>query len=200
MLAPYLRDRGRQPCLVDDRRVLRGTGHEVVADLGLEAVVAVEVQQPVVPPQHARVDEGRAAYGVRPGLRVGPGQVGGRGPDLVERQADRAAADRAHGEGQGQQHPLVVLAAERTDAGGDVEVGGGEQQAVVERGEQAGAAAREPPVVLAGRLEELGHRDTTRPASRSESSSTSGTGARQVNTPHGIPSTIGVSGPHMPRT
>ena len=88
----------------------------------------------------------------------------------------------------------------RRAAVGDVEVGGGEQQAVVERGQQAGAAARESPVVLAGGLEELRHRDTTRPASRSESSSTSGTGARQVNTPQGTPSTTGVSGPHMPRT
>src|SRR4029079_3082712 len=122
------------------------------------------------------------------------------GPDLVERQADRAAADRPHGEGQRQQHPLVVLAAERTDAGGDVEVGEGEQQAVVERREQPGTAARESPVVLACRLEQLGHEVTTRPVSSSDGSATSGTGARQVNTPHGTPSTTGVSGPHMPRT
>ena len=56
--------------------------------------------------------------------------------------------------------------------------------------------------LVADRLEHLGHGlslPSRTPSSSPESSSTSATGGRQENTPHGAPSTSGVEGPHMPR-
>ena len=65
------------------------------------------------------------------------------------------------------------------------------------------------PVGGIGGLEELGHRTPPfdaagrsvegDPSSRSDSASTRATGGFHENTPHGWPSTRGVSGPHMPR-
>ena len=104
----------------------------------------------------------------------------------------------AHREGDGEQHPLVVLPAEVADPLGDVDVGGLQQPGLVVRRQQPGGLAGQPPVVLADRLEQLGHAVTT-PSSRSDSASTRATGGRHENTPHGSPSTSGVSGPHIPR-
>ena len=107
-------------------------------------------------------------------------------------------AHGAHGQRDRQQHRLVGLADETAEGGRDVDVGGGEHPGGVELGEQPAGGQREVAVVQVDRVEGVGHRTTT-PSSRSDSSSTSATGGRHENTPHGAPSTTGVSGPHMPR-
>ena len=83
----------------------------------------------------------------------------------------------------------------RAEPGRDVDVGRGEHLGPVEDREQAVSPQGEPAVVSV-----VDHESATSPASRSESSSTIAAGGCQANTPHGWPSTSGVSGPHMPRT
>ena len=118
-----------------------------------------------------------------------------------EVEADRAAAYGADRERDGEQHPLVGLAAQRADPGGDVDVGGVEQVPALNV-----ASSPAPPRVsrqsasLGGSKSSVMSRSAgTTPSSRSESASTRATGGRQAKTPHGAPSTSGVSGPHMPR-
>ncbi len=194
--------RGLEPGLVDRRLDRVGAGAQVVADLGLEPVVAVEVEPVEIPAHHPGRDQRRRHDRLLPRRGVGPGQlrrrlVGGR-----QVEADRAATGGADRERDRQEHPVVALATQLTDPGGDVHVGRVEQVLGVERRQQPVAPAGQPPVVIAGRLEQLAHRVApagTTPSRRSESASTSATGGRQAKTPHGAPSTSGVSGPHMPR-
>ena len=103
-----------------------------------------------------------------------------------------------HGEGHRQKDGLVPLAGEPAQRRGDVDVGGGQHAGGVEGVQQPVCGERQVAVLRVDRLEDLAH-DPTTPSSRSESSSTSGTGGRHEKTPHGMPSTTGVSGPHMPR-
>lgn len=104
----------------------------------------------------------------------------------------------------------------------DVHVGRGEQAGGVEVAQRPGGGERQAAVVVVDRLEELHHRRCSlrgvpgrsggrvaghrvsppagaAPSSRSDRARTRTTGGRQEKTPHGIPSTTGVSGPHMPR-
>jgi len=94
---------------------------------------------------------------------------------------------RADGERRRQHHRLVVLTGERRQPGGDVHVGGREHARVVELAQQAGGLDGDPS---------LGHARS----SASLNAVTSVAGGRQANTPHGVPSTTGVSGPTIPRT
>ena len=76
------------------------------------------------------------------------------------------------------------------------------------RASSSGRAERAPAVVGVGPHGLVGDRHdalpvetvASRPSSRSESSTTIAAGGCQLKTPHGTPSTSGVSGPHMPRT
>ena len=202
--APHCRDGRRQPGLVDrGRRLLRpgrpgrrvpaspagGSGRGRADPRRRSSPTAARparpgrtgVRRPPTPPRPARAAPGpprarrRATGTPTRGVRRAPR------PRRPAARARRSSPPRA------------------PTRRGDVEVGRRQQQAVVEGTQQAAAPARQPPVVLAGRLEQLGHAVTC-PARRSERSSTSGTGARQVKTPHGVPPTSGVAGPHMPRT
>ena len=183
--------------LVDLRRWLGVAGHQVGAHLALEAVVAVEVEQGVLHAHHAGLGQRRLAHRRPPVGRLRPREVGREGGHGSEVDADRAVSHRADCKRDGQLHPLVVLAAEVADPLGDVDVGGLQQAGGVERRQQPGGLTAQPLVVLADGLEQLGHEAT--PSSRSESASTRATGGRQENTPHGSPSSSGVSGPHIPR-
>ena len=123
--------------------------------------------------------------------------------------ADRAEPHRADRQRQREQHPLVGLAGQPAEPGGDVHVGGVEHAGGVELGEQPGArerASRASPGSTAPgpgadrSARRAARRSSRSPSSRSDSSTTSAGGGRQPKTPHGTPSTTGVSGPHMPRT
>ena len=108
-------------------------------------------------------------------------------------------ADRADGQRDREQDRLVALAHHPAEVGGHVHVGGGQHPGGVEGVEQARGGERQVAVVGIDGLEGVAHVAVLTPSSRSDSSSTSGTGGRHEKTPHGWPSTRGVSGPHMPR-
>ncbi len=97
---------------------------------------------------------------------------------------------RPHRERHRERHRRVLLPGEPA---GDVDVGRGEHAGVVERAQQAGRGAGEPDVEAV-----LG--DHAPPSSTSLSAVTSAAGGFHANTPHGVPSTTGVSAPRMPRT
>ena len=104
-------------------------------------------------------------------------------------------ARRADGERGGEHDRLLGLGRERGDPQRDMDVGGGEHADVVERAQQPGRVAGAADVEEV----ELGHAGT--PASSSSlSATTSRAGGRHANTPHGVPPTVGVSGPVIPRT
>ena len=130
---------------------------QVVDDLGLLLVVAVEVEQVVVPADQARRHQGAGRDGVRPVVGRGPGQVG-RVRDGREVDADRPAAHRAHGEGDREQHPLVALAAQPAEGARDVDVGARQHPCGIEVAEQPGGAQREAGVGGVDRFEEVTHR------------------------------------------
>ena len=88
----------------------------------------------------------------------------------------------------------------RAEPAGDVDVGGTQRVGTVERREQALGAQRQPAVArILDRSSVDGHAVTI-PASRSDSATTINSGGCHAKTPHGCPSTTGVSEPHMPRT
>ncbi len=201
---------GGERGLVDRRGRVAEPGPEVGADLALQRVVAVEVDQRRLVVQDAGGDQRGRVEGGAPGRGLGPGQPGRERRDGGEVEADRARAERADRERDGEQHAFVALAAEVTDPPGDVEVAGLEDAGEVELPHQALRAGRQPAVVRPGGLEDLGHRaatpsivpstvPSTTPSRRSERSSSRSTGGRQEKTPHGRPSTTGVAGPHRPR-
>ncbi len=96
-----------------------------------------------------------------------------------------------------------VSGGECRDAHRDVDVGRGEHAGVVEGTQQSGRVVRAADVVwiVAARFVEVdrAHPPTPR-SSTSLSATTSAAGGRQAKTPHGVPSTVGVSGPVIPRT
>ena len=102
-------------------------------------------------------------------------------------------ARRAHGEGGGEENGIICSADQVGEPPRHVDVGGGEDSGLVELEQQPGHATREPGV------EEVGHAASPRSRTSLSSSTSSGEGC-QVNTPHGAPSTSGVSGPVIPRT
>ena len=188
---------------VDLGRLPVEAADDVAADLHLLAPVAVEVEQRVVEPEHLQPHQRARGNRGLPGLRLGPGQHLPRIGLVLERdvgdggevEAGGALAYGADGQGGGEQHLLVGLLRHRPEAGRDVDVGGTQHVGPVEHREQAGSPQGQPTVVPV-----VDHGSTTSPDSRSESSSTIAAGGCQAKTPHGWPSTTGVSGPHMPRT
>ena len=107
-----------------------------------------------------------------------------------------AEAGPAHGERRGQRDLLVVFAGERRQPARDVDVGGVEHAGGVEVVQQAGRAGR------AADVEEIVLREAHAPSPRSRTSlsaTTSALGGRQAKTPAGVPSTVGVSRPTIPR-
>ena len=118
---------------------------QVGADLHLLAPVAVEVEQPrrarAAAPAGFR-PAGWRATAARPRRGVGPGQVvdaGVRRPTVRQVDADRAAADRAHGDGDRQGHRLVRLVGQRVSRLRDVDVDGVDDAGAVELAQQPGA-------------------------------------------------------------
>ena len=88
--------------------------------------------------------------------------------------------------------PVIAREADR-----DVDVGRRQHADVIERAQQPGRVAGAADVVRVV----FGERAHALPRSRTSlRATTSGAGGRQANTPHGVPSTVGVVGPVIPRT
>jgi hypothetical protein len=75
-----------------------------------------------------------------------------------------------------------------------MDVGGGQQSRGVELGEQTLRTRRQSVVVKI-----VEHCHGAPRSSSADTSATSAGGGCQENTPHGLPSGTGVSGPHIPR-
>ena len=101
---------------------------------------------------------------------------------------------RAHGERGRERHRRVALAREAGEAQRDVHVGGREHPGRVE-------LAHEPARTQGAADVEgvVGDHAAAPASSTSLSASTSAPDGRQANTPHGVPSITGVSGPVIPR-
>ena len=207
------REAVRQRVLVDVGGRLGAERLQVGGDLSLLAPVAVEVQRgadeaqrPVRSPLFADRDEVALFEPLDPRVDRRPGQRGEvdgllgvdrRGlADGGEVDVDVAEARPAHGERRRQRDLLVVVAGERRQPARDVDVGGVEHAGGVEVVQQAGRAGR------AADVEEIVLREAHAPSPRSSTSlsaTTSALGGRQAKTPAGVPSTVGVSRPTIPR-
>ena len=207
------REAVRQHVLVDVRRRLDAERLEVGGDLALLAPVAVEVQRgadqaqrPVRSTLFPDGDELARLQSLDPRADPRPcqrGEVDGllgvdrrSLADGGEVDVDVAEARPAHGERRGQRDLLVGVARQRRQPAGDVDVGGMEHAGRVEVVQEAGRAGR------AADVEEIGLREAHAPSPRSSTSlsaTTSAPGGRHAKTPHGVPSTAGVSGPTIPR-
>ena len=180
-----------------------GASRRSSSDLGLLLVVAVEVEQAVLP-VHARRPRPAGSAATAADHSAGSGHGRSRSAEwLGDRRPARDTPSRARTARDGERdrragrrsslsppsRPSVVATwtSARGQHAGGVEGG---QRPVAPR-------ARSRSWCVDG-FEELAHAVTT-PSSRSDSSSTSATGGRHEKTPHGRPSTRGVSGPHMPR-
>ena len=188
---------------------VRGAGQrlEVAGDLLLLAPVAVEVERASLEPQWAiRADELAGPHlcdpsgGRRPRQR---GEVDGivdvdgrRLADALEVDEHVPDARGADGESGGEQNGIIGSADQGGEPACDVDVGGGEDSGVVELEQQPGRPTREAGVEA---LDDVGHAPSPRSRTSLSASTSAGEGC-QVNTPHGVPSTTGVSGPVIPRT
>ena len=116
--------------------------------------------------------------------------------DALEVDEHVPDARRAHGERGSQQNGIIGSADQLGETPRDVDVSGRQHAGVVELEQQPGRAAREAGVEA---LDEVGHALSPRSRTSLSASTSAGDGC-QVNTPHGVPSTTGVSGPVIPRT
>jgi hypothetical protein len=195
---------GRKRGVVDRGRGVAQPSQHVVADRALLAPVAVEVEPRALQSEQLVGDDAASRDLLDPGCRLGPGQIGllvveGHLVGTQEVETDRAVTHCAHRQGRGEEDVRLGLAHGRAEPFGDVDVGGDEDARLVEGGERAGGGECEPLVVpVVDHVITPG--STGLPASSSDRAITSAAGGRQENTPHGTPSTTGVSGPHMPRT
>ncbi len=137
-----------------------------------------------------------------------------RGGGVDRAQVDEHVSDprRADGEGGSEDYLLVGLAAERREPERDVDVGGRQHARVVERPQQTGRVQGAAGVERVG---ERAHWATSRcsrselaresapadfpPSNASLRAVTSAASGCQPQTPHGVPSTTGVSAPVIPR-
>ena len=104
----------------------------------------------------------------------------------------------ANREGCGESHRLVGLAAEVGQSQRYMHVGCRQHAGVVELAQQPGRAAHATDVERIRLGHEHGHA-VLPPSRTSLSASTNSFDGRHANTPHGVPSTVGVSGPTIPR-
>ena len=205
----------------------RGLVHGLVAaeraqvgrDLALLPPVAVEIergadqaQRPALGRVLADGDERARCQRGEPRLDRRPrkgGEIDGlvgldRGGLADRREIDEDVAEPrgAHGERRGEGDRRVGLAGDRGETRGDVDVGRREHADVIECPQEPGRVAGAADVVRIVRPRVFGER--VMPALLASRTSlratTSGAGGRQANTPHGVPSTVGVSGPVIPRT
>ena len=102
----------------------------------------------------------------------------------------------AHCERGSQQNGIICSADQLGEPSRDVDVGGRQHAGVVELEQQPGRSAREACVEA---LDDVGHALSPRSRTSLSASTSAGDGCH-VNTPHGVPSTTGVSGPVIPRT
>jgi hypothetical protein len=132
-------------------------------------------------------------------LTAGTYSAGGGGvADRREVDVDVTEAGSPDRERRGEDHRLVALADQPGQTTGHVRIGGDQHAGGVELGQQAEAAEDQTD------LERVGVRHDARAhgapsSSASLSAATSPAGGRQANTPHGVPSTIGVGAPTIPR-
>ena len=98
-----------------------------------------------------------------------------------------------------EQHLVVGLAAEASEPARDGDVGRGEDTAGAELGEQPRRADRVPDAVLGGEARAVRRSSPGPPGEQVGQGHDSAGGGDQRNTPQVVPSTTGVSGPHMPR-
>ena len=173
---------------------------QVRAELDLLLPVAVEVEQPELQPQHPGREQRTRLHRREPGIRVGPRQV--RGDVAAPRQVDahRAVAYGARGQRRREQDPLVGLPGQpRRPAGATCTSAAVEHPGLVEVRSTpvAPSASRRPPVggskssvmrdlAAGGTVQQVGERldQCHRRPPREH--------------PARLPSTTGVSGPHMP--
>ena len=185
--------RGKDPgqhlldaAFVDGRGRVSGAGEQVGAHGDLQPVVAVEVDQAVLVPQHPLGQQGRALHRRHPVVVRGPGQVRVDLAHPGQVGAHRAVGDRPDREGGGEQDPIVDVSRQRRGPPRDVHRRRGQDAGPVEVRQQAGGAQRQPGVALVERFPELGH--GTAPSIRSLSATTRADGGRQEKTPVGCPS------------
>ena len=191
---------------------------QVGGHLAFLAPVAIEIQRAADEAQRAPgvrlcvladCDERAARERPHPFLGLGPRQrrqvdrlLGvdrRRGSDRGEVDEHVAEPRAADGERGAERDPVVLLAGERAQTHRDVDVGGRQHADVVERAQQPRGAARAPRVVHVDLDQRRSDHRACPQSNRSLSAATSAPGGRHANTPHGSPSTTGVSGPIIPR-
>ena len=116
--------------------------------------------------------------------------------DALEVDEHVPDARGAHGECGGEQNGIIGSADKLGQPPRDVHVGGREHAGVVELEQQPGRSAGEACVEALG---DVGHAPSPRSRTSLSAPTSAGDGCH-VNTPHGVPSTTGVSGPVIPRT
>ena len=173
VVAEQPRQPGRQHVRIDVGRTRRAAAGEVGGDAALLPPVALEVQARarrgaaagravrrrrrrragwLRAGSSSRRRRATAAARRRPGRRDRSSPCAGRSP----RRCRRGRGGGAHGQRRGEQHGLVVVAAEHAQALGDVDVGGGQHAGLVEGAQDArrrggrvgrrkGRAQRSPP-------------------------------------------------------
>ncbi len=118
-----------------------------------------------------------------------------------------AEARTAHRERHRQQHAVVALARELAEPSGDMDVRGVKHAGFVEHPQQTVRRTDDAGVELVDLVVVVGvdrnfddaHAGTSPVSNRALIASTRLSGGRHANTPHGRPSTTGVSGPIIPR-
>ena len=193
---------------------------EVLGDPPLLVPVAIEVQPRALEPERRRRvaraaprlgrDERAGAHGLHPLLRRRPRQqaeidrllgLDGRGHG-DRRQVDEHMAEpgSADGEGRREDHRGIGLAGEPRDPLGDVHVRAREHADPVEL-EQRRLGAHRDPGIEPVQERRHGHAHLRGPPSSRTSlrARTSAPGGCHAKTPHGVPSSTGVSAPAIPR-
>ncbi len=193
-----------------DQRAQVGGQHPLLAPVAVEVQrAALELQRTAHQGTSFRTRDPVAGVRPRKCLQVDR-LVGVHGGGVADRrQVDVHVPEprRADREGRGQRDRLVALARQRRQPRGDVHVGGREHAGVVELAQQSGGLDGDPRLAHASLRSPSGLAERRRPressgarSSASLNAVTSAAGGRQANTPHGVPSTTGVSGPTIPRT
>ena len=203
--------------MVDFGRRCRETSLQLYADQLLLLPIPLQIEQTAGQSKRATaglvstISHQRARLaGSDPLLRIRPRQrshidhglhlIESCGLDRAEINADRAMAERADRQGEREPDPLVDVSPDPAHHIGGVHVSRIENSRLVEDREQTRCCLDYQRAVgdTDGQLGLHGHDST--PSSSAESSTTSGAGGRQPNTPQGTPSTRGVSAPAIPRT
>jgi hypothetical protein len=192
-------------------------GQNVRGDLALLAPVAVEIERAADQAERAvratvllsDRDERAGRQALGPCARSRPGQHGDvyrlvgidRRRRLDRREVDVHVTEPRTADRERRREPyrLILFASQVCQPPRDVHIGRREHSGVIELAQQPHRAARTSDVerVRGGRFER-GHDNSPR-SSTSLSFSTSAFDGSQANTPHGVPATVGVPAPVIPR-